>query len=92
MVNNSRIKPGDRVIVIGPGTIGILCAAMAKLCGAEVAVTGLETDRRRLTIAGQYGCDVITGDATEWSKRVDGLGADFIIDAAGTSSRLKLQF
>src|SRR6478609_4032976 len=27
VVNNSPIKPGDRVIVIGPGTIGILCAA-----------------------------------------------------------------
>src|SRR5258706_635439 len=69
VVNNSHIKPGDRVIVIGPGTIGILCAAMAKLCGAEVAVTGLETDRQRLIIAKQYGCDVITGDATEWAKR-----------------------
>jgi alcohol dehydrogenase/L-iditol 2-dehydrogenase len=38
VVMNSSIKPGDRVIVIGPGTIGILCAAMAKLCGAEVAI------------------------------------------------------
>jgi L-iditol 2-dehydrogenase len=90
VVNNSHIKPGDRVIVLGPGTIGILCAAMAKLCGAEVAVIGLETDRYRLTIAKQYGCDVITGDATEWSKRVDGLGADFIIDAAGASITLKI--
>ena len=90
VVNNSHIKPGDRVIVLGPGTIGILCAAMAKLCGADVAVTGLETDRHRLTIAKQYGCDVNTGDATEWSKHTDGLGADFIIDAAGTSSTLKI--
>ena len=90
VVNNSRIKPGDRVIVLGPGTIGILCAAMAKLCGGEVAVTGLETDQHRLTIAKQYGCDVITGDATEWSKRTDGLGADLIIDAAGTSITLKI--
>jgi L-iditol 2-dehydrogenase len=90
VVNNSRIKPGDCVIVLGPGTIGILCAAMAKLCGAEVAVTGLETDRHRLTIAKQYGCKTITGDAREWSKRTDGLGADFIIDAAGSSTTLKI--
>src|SRR4029079_9979640 len=26
VVNNARIIPGDRVIVLGPGTIGILCA------------------------------------------------------------------
>jgi len=90
VVNNSKIKPGDRVIVLGPGTIGILCAAMAKLCGAEVAVTGLETDMHRLNIAKQYGCDIIVGDATEWSKQRDGLGADCIIDAAGTSITLKI--
>ncbi|MEN8716154.1 MAG: alcohol dehydrogenase catalytic domain-containing protein, partial [Verrucomicrobiales bacterium] len=34
VVRNARIEPGDRVIVLGPGTIGILCAAMAKQCGA----------------------------------------------------------
>ncbi len=90
VVENSRIKPGDRVIVLGPGTIGILCAAVAKLCGADVAIVGLETDRRRLDIARQYGVEPITGDATEWAKRKDGLGADFIIDAAGASITLKI--
>ena len=30
VVNNSRIKPGDRVIVLGPGPIGILCAAVRR--------------------------------------------------------------
>ena len=90
VVNNSKIKPGDRVIVLGPGTIGILCAAVAKLCGADVAVTGLEADTQRLEIARQYGCDVIVGDATEWAKERDGLGADCVIDAAGTSITLKI--
>lgn len=48
MAVNSSVKPGDRVIVIGPGTIGILCAAVARICGAEVAVVGLESDKLRL--------------------------------------------
>ncbi len=86
---NTSIKPGDRVIVIGPGTIGILCAAVAKLCGAQVAVVGLEADRHRLNIAQQYGCDTIAGDATEWARQADGLGADCVIDAAGASITLK---
>lgn len=90
VVENTRLKPGDRVIVLGPGTIGILCAAVAKLCGADVAVVGLETDMRRLNIAKQYGCDVIAGDATAWAKQRDGLGADCVIDAAGTSITLKI--
>lgn len=90
IVENSRIKPGDRVIVIGPGTIGILCAAMARLCGAEVAIVGLEADKNRLAIAKQYGCEPIIGDATEWAKQGDGMGADLVVDAAGASATLKL--
>jgi len=87
---NSSVKPGDRVIVIGPGTIGILCAAIARICGAEVAVVGLESDKLRLDIAKQYGCEPIIGDATEWAKNRDGLGADLIVDAAGASVTLKM--
>lgn len=87
---NSRIRPGDRAIVIGPGTIGILCAAVARLCGAEVAVVGLQADAGRLAIAGQYGCAGIVGDASEWARERDGLGADIVIDAAGHSSTLAL--
>jgi alcohol dehydrogenase/L-iditol 2-dehydrogenase len=87
---NSSVKPGDRVIVIGPGTIGILCAAVARICGAEVAVVGLESDKLRLDIAKQYGCEPIIGDATEWAKDRDGLGADLIVDAAGASVTLKM--
>jgi L-iditol 2-dehydrogenase len=90
VVANTRITPGDRVIILGPGTIGILCAAMARLCGAEVAVVGLEADRHRLAIAEQYGCESIIGDATDWAKQRDGLGADCIIDAAGASITLKI--
>jgi alcohol dehydrogenase/L-iditol 2-dehydrogenase len=90
VVMNSKIKPGDRVIVLGPGTIGILCAAMARLCGAEVAIVGLEADRERLNIAKQYGCEGIVGDASAWANKQDGLGADCIIDAAGASATLKI--
>jgi len=90
VVENSHLKPGDRVIVIGPGPIGILCAAVAKLCGAEVAIVGLESDRERLSVAAMYGCETMIGNATEWAMQRDGLGADCIIDAAGSSNTLKI--
>lgn len=90
VVENSRIKPGDRVVVLGPGTIGILCAAAARMCGAEVALVGLEADRQRLEIAKQYGCEGIIGDANEWAMQRDGLGADCVVDAAGASITLKI--
>ncbi len=91
VVRNARIEPGDRVVVLGPGTIGILCAAMARLCGAEVALVGLESDRHRLKIAEEnYGCEGIVGDVGEWSRQRDGLGCDGVIDAAGASATLKI--
>ncbi len=89
VVKNARIEPGDRVVVLGPGTIGILCAAMARLCGAEVALVGLPGDANRLQIARQYGCEPIIGDATQWANARDGLGCDGVIDAAGASITLK---
>jgi L-iditol 2-dehydrogenase len=90
VVENTGIKPGDRVVVLGPGTIGILCAAVARLCGAQVAIVGLEADKHRLDIARQYGCETIIGDATDWAFKRDGLGADCVIDAAGSSITLKI--
>ncbi|WP_425235890.1 zinc-binding dehydrogenase [Ulvibacterium sp.] len=90
VIVNSNIGPGDRVIVLGPGTIGILCAAMANLCGAEVAVVGLESDKERLKTALQYNCHTIIGDALEWSKKKDGLGVDCVVDAAGVSQTLQV--
>jgi L-iditol 2-dehydrogenase len=90
VINNSALKAGDRVVVLGPGTIGILCAAVARLSGAEVAMVGLPADAARLEIATHYGCEVVVGDPTEWARARDGLGADGVIDAAGVSATLRL--
>lgn len=87
-VKNARIEPGDRVAVLGPGTIGILCAAIARLCGAEVAVVGLPCDAKRLEVAKHYGCETIVDDPKVWAFARDGLGCDGVIDAAGVSTTL----
>src|SRR5262245_16712441 len=90
VVHNARIQPGDRIVVLGPGPIGILAGAIARLCGASVAVVGLENDRTRLEVARQYGCDVIVGDAMDWACEVDGQGADGVVDATGVSVALSI--
>jgi L-iditol 2-dehydrogenase len=90
VINSARVQPGDRVVVLGPGPIGILCAAMARLAGAEVALVGLPRDQIRLKAARAYGCDAIAGDATAWALERDGLGADGVIDAAGASAALEV--
>jgi alcohol dehydrogenase/L-iditol 2-dehydrogenase len=88
VVNNARVRPGDRIVVLGPGPIGILCAAIAKLCGATVAIVGLDADRARLEVARRYGCEVLIGSASDWARQGDGLGADGVVDAAGVSVAL----
>jgi alcohol dehydrogenase/L-iditol 2-dehydrogenase len=85
-----HVRPGDRIVILGPGPIGVLSAAMARMAGAEVALVGLERDRTRLEVAKKYGCEVIIGDVKDWAMEVDGLGADGVVDAAGVSATLKI--
>ena len=89
---HSDVKPGDRIVVLGPGPIGILCAAMAGLRGAEVALAGLEQDARRLEVAAAYGCRrFLSGsdELREWARERDGTGVDGVVDAAGHSAALR---
>lgn len=49
------VEDGDRVLVIGPGTMGILTAQAARAAGGEVVVVGLEQDHLRLAVAESLG-------------------------------------
>lgn len=89
VINNGRVKPGHRVLVIGPGPIGIYSALMAKFAGAEVAIAGLPSDAPRLKIAKAYGCTALTDGIEDWAKERDGLGCDGVVDAAGASAALQ---
>ncbi len=88
----TRIRPGDHVLVIGPGPIGLLCALMARLSGAgHLIVAGLPQDEHRLAVARTLGADAtLTGDVAAYVRDLgDGLGVDVVIDAAGVSSTLR---
>ncbi|WP_089938319.1 zinc-dependent alcohol dehydrogenase [Candidatus Entotheonella palauensis] len=52
-----RFGPGDTVVVNGDGPSGLMMAAMAKQRGARVIVCGRAP--QRLTLAGQFGADVV---------------------------------
>jgi L-iditol 2-dehydrogenase len=90
VASNVTILPGDRVAVLGPGPIGLLCAAMAKLRGAEVVVVGVPRDEARLQIARNIGCHTLVSGLEDWAKERDGLGVDGVVDAAGISATLKI--
>lgn len=92
----SAVRPGDTVVVIGPGPIGLLCAEMARLAGVgTLIVAGITRDASRLDVARALGVtatvDVENTNMVEYVRSIgDGLGADLVVDAAGASAALKL--
>lgn len=95
MCVNSTIRPGELVVVLGPGPIGLLCARMAALSGAHpVIVAGLSADAPRLEAALRLGAtrtvDVQTEDLEEVVRSYSDLGADLVCDASGASRPLEI--
>lgn len=86
---NADVNPGDVVLVIGPGPIGLLCASMADLSGASTVISnGLPADSDRLAVAKEIGADgTVEGDPSNMIAGLgDGLGVDTVIDASGVSN------
>ncbi|MGA2802578.1 MAG: zinc-binding dehydrogenase [Verrucomicrobiota bacterium] len=96
LVSNSKIIPGDTVVVIGPGPIGVLCVKMAQLCGAgEIIVVGTKGDDKRLELSKEFGATIIINGAKDDPlKNIlslgDGYGANLVVDTAGIAETLKL--
>ncbi|HEV8484765.1 MAG TPA: zinc-binding dehydrogenase, partial [Blastocatellia bacterium] len=92
----SHIRPGDTVVVLGPGPIGLLCAEMARLAGAgNLIVSGMTRDASRLESARALGVThAIDGEASDLVEFIrglgDGLGAELVVDATGASAALEL--
>ncbi|MDK2801300.1 MAG: L-iditol 2-dehydrogenase [Clostridiales bacterium] len=96
LVKHSNMKPGDLVVIIGPGPIGLLCTKVASLIGAsDIIVIGTDGDEGRLEIAKKLGATQTINSSKEdpvpiiMSMR-DGYGADVVVDTAGFSPTLKL--
>ena len=91
----SRVRPGDVVVVLGPGPIGLIAAETARISGAgTVIVAGTSRDASRLDAARALRVtDDVDIEATSLLDLVrnlgDGLGADLVVDASGTSIALK---
>jgi L-iditol 2-dehydrogenase len=90
---------GRRVVVIGPGPIGLLAAQCAQAEGASsVTVLGLPHDARRLEIARSLGLRAATPvgaeaaaeDASAVREQLPDGGADAVIQCAGAVAATRL--
>ena len=81
------IAPGDRVVVTGPGTIGLLAAQVAMAAGARTTIVGLDRDSSRLAIASKLGLDAMSFDDPELRRNLEreasGRGIRTVIECAG---------
>ncbi|HSH80831.1 MAG TPA: zinc-binding dehydrogenase [Herpetosiphonaceae bacterium] len=91
VAERATVKPGQSVLVLGPGPIGLLCLLVARLHGAEpTIVAGLPSDAPRLELArllgATYTINLGSQDVPEFLRDVgDGFGVDVVVDATGAA-------
>src|SRR5512137_2803441 len=81
------IRPGDRVVILGAGPVGIAACAILKRAGASKVIIS-ETQPERAEMAMKLGADFHINPLKEnFADRVleitDGMGADLFMEATG---------
>lgn len=86
-IDQADIRPGQTVLVIGGGTIGLLMVQMAKLSGAAQVLLSEPVEMRReigLRLGADFAIDPIHESVPEKIAELTGLhGADVIIECVG---------
>ena len=87
-----NIRPGETVLVMGQGPIGIILGILAKRAGASVVTSDLHA--QRLTISSSYGLEQnVNASSDDPVTRVreltDGRGADAVILAVAGNSLVR---
>jgi threonine dehydrogenase-like Zn-dependent dehydrogenase len=86
-----QTRPGDTVLVLGPGQRGLASVIAARAAGADrIIVTGLARDAHKLALALELGADhVINVEAEDAQTRVkeltNGHGADVVVEVSASS-------
>jgi (R,R)-butanediol dehydrogenase / meso-butanediol dehydrogenase / diacetyl reductase len=93
-VRKSRLQEGESVVVVGGGTIGLLCMQIARAMGAsKVFMVEVEETRRALAmeLGATNALNPIDGDPIAAIQRwTGGRGADVVLECAGTIKAMAL--
>ncbi len=93
-VLNGQVKPGDVVVIIGAGPIGLAAVMTSKLFSPSRIVV-VDRDSGRLQAALKVGADTVIDNTTEDVVEVvraltEGLGADVAMEAVGIPATFEL--
>ncbi len=89
-ITRGQVKEGDKVLIVGAGTIGVLAAVAAKSKGAQVYIS--DVAEQKLTYAAQFGVDgtILNSSPEVFSEKVaeitHGNGFDVTVEAVGLPS------
>ncbi len=92
-VEMPNTRPGDSVVVLGPGQRGLACVVACREVGAgTIIVTGLAADANKLALARAFGADhTIDVDNEDAIRRVKeltgGRGADVVVDVSSYATK-----
>jgi 2-desacetyl-2-hydroxyethyl bacteriochlorophyllide A dehydrogenase len=85
-----NVRPGQNILIVGAGGLGIHAVQIAKLCGARVLVA--DRKKKALQLAEEYGADVLIDADTSPQERIreatKGKGVDTVIEIVGAKETL----
>lgn len=86
VVNTGKVRPGDTVVVIGAGGVGLNAIQGARIAGAA-RIIAVDLSDEKLTAATEFGATngVLASDPKPWAKvkRITGRGADAVFVTVG---------
>ncbi|HEY0370546.1 MAG TPA: zinc-dependent alcohol dehydrogenase family protein [Thermoanaerobaculia bacterium] len=88
----ANVKPGNTVVVVGDGAVGLLGVLSAKVMGAE-RIIAMSRHESRQQLARDFGAtDIVTERGDEGGARIKeltkGLGADSVLECVGTQESM----
>ncbi|ABL87431.1 succinate semialdehyde reductase (NADPH) [Pyrobaculum islandicum DSM 4184] len=92
VVNSGSVSPGDTVVVVGTGGVGLSAVQVAKAVGARVIAVGRNPDK--LKVAAELGAEVVNtreGDPVKAVRDLtEGRGADVVVEAVGNDDTIQM--
>jgi alcohol dehydrogenase len=93
-VLNGQVQPGDTIVVVGAGPIGLAAMLGAQLYSPS-RIVAVDLADQRLDAAGKFGADLGINSGTEdpverVMELTDGLGADVAMEAVGIPETFEL--
>jgi L-iditol 2-dehydrogenase len=87
-----RLQPGETVLAIGQGPIGIILSVLARRAGATVITSDLYPERLRISksLGFELAVDASQQDAAQYVRQqTEGRGADAVMLAVGSNGLIR---